>query len=189
MADRESWIKRLKLPADQLANLAAQVNRICGLEPGDFQPEVHLPDVRDVIRHLDPHLSVKGRFHLKFIDEGDDPSRSVRGFRALSSAGGLFSYSEKKKGPHEVAQLGKRDGVGIGSYIAEKVREKRGVLTLSFTPFMDYDLASMDPESARPYRRIMYQTDTLEPSRITKEEPRVRYGFFVTYRSFPIWSK
>jgi len=187
MADKETWIKRLKLPADQLAILAAQVNRICGLEPGDFSPEIHLSDVKDIIRNIDPHLTVEGRVHLRIVGEDDDSSRPIRGFRARTNTGDLFSFHDKRKGPHEVARFGKRDGVGIGSYIAEKVREKRGMSTLSFKPFMDLELASMDPESIRPYRRIMYKDDSLEPLEVTKEEPRVLFGFLVTYRSLPVW--
>lgn len=190
MADeRGSWIRRLKLPADQLATLAAQVNKICGLEPGEFQPDSHLPDVRNIIRNIDPNLSVQGRIHLRIVDGGDDASRQERGFQALSSSGGLFSFHEKKKGPHEVARLGKRDGIGIGSYVAEKVKEGKGVSALSFKPFMDLELASLDAESIRPYRRIMYENNSLEPMEITKEEPRVRFGFLVTYRSLPLWNK
>jgi hypothetical protein len=103
--------------------------------------------VRDIIRHLDPYLTVQGSVHLRVIDGGDDPSRSQRGFRAQSTIGGLFSFHENRKEPREVARLGHRDGIGIGSYIAEKVKNRRRISTLSFTPFLDIDLASLDVES------------------------------------------
>lgn len=187
MAARESWIKRLHLPPDQLAILSAQVNRICGLEPGDFKPESHLQEVRSIIFHIDPYVTERGHLHISLVDNDDDSSQSVRGGRAVTNLGSLFSIPDPKKTTQEIARFGKRDGIGIGSYIAEKDKGKHDTSVLSFTPFMDHNLASLDPESSRPYRRIMYRQNTLEPTQITKEEPRVRFGFLVTYTSLPIW--
>lgn len=190
MVDSESWIKRLNCSPEELVILASQVNRICAIEPGNFLPSIHLPDVKNIIQCLDPNLSLRrGLMEVLVIDEDND-SRPARGPQAMTNTGKLLSFSERKKTQHRTARLGKRNGIGIGLYIAEKVHEKRkDLVALSFTQFMDHSLASTDPELTRPLRKIVYRWETLEPVKIIKEEPRIHLGFIVTFKPITIWRR
>jgi hypothetical protein len=187
MANHETWIKRLELPSNELTILAAQVNDICRLEPGDFMPEKHLPEFTNIIHHLDTHLSVKSLFWADIINNKDENSTPVRGVRGLTDRGISLQVPDQKKQSREVIRLGKRDGIGIGYYIVEKELVKRGLRSLTFNYFLDYSVAIIDPELEKPHYRLIYKKDSLEPVEFSKEIPQVHW-FGTSYIVFPIWS-
>ena len=187
MTNPESWIKRLDLPSKELCILSAQVNEICRLEPGEFLPDKHLPEIRNIIHSLDPCLVFGDRIRGSMIDMGDDDDDTPkREFLGQTETGISIQIPDPKKQPHEVARFGKRDGIGIGSYIAEKEDARKGLVFLCFTPFLDYTEVQIDPRLSKPRRSIVYRKNSLEPVELKKEIPQMHW-FIVTYASVPIW--
>jgi hypothetical protein len=187
MPERDQWIKRLKLPSDQLAILASQVNKICAIEPGNFRPERDLADLGNIVRNIDPYLSVRGHIHINIKLTSDEPDNHGGIFRSLTTLGKSVPVPSKDKREKDVIDLSYREGVGIGSYIAEKVAVKDNLSVLNFSHFMDPN--NMNLSSLKPHSRITYDNQTFEPMQVERQVPRVRFGFLVTYNTFDVWKK
>lgn len=186
MAGCESWVRRLPLRSDQISVLSANVHSVCALEPGAVVDDSHITSMRTIVAMIAPSLRINWRVFRTIRFGNGSWGGWPKVLKSVTSEGMEMPVSK----PANLKKSGlrfPRDGIAIGGFIAERYpsgRLNQGILTL--TPFLDMELASIDPSMLRPQRKLVYQLDSLDPKLLTKDVPHAQ-GFIVAYRSLPIW--
>lgn len=153
-------------PKEQL-ELAAKVSRIYELEPGGFMPEEHLPDVKTIVRTLDPRLKPwKAAFVAELKSKSD--SAIASGATNLGNVNTSFQKEDIKK-----FQLGVQE-YKIGSHVVVKLK-RRKLNYLLLEHFWNRGAKTIS-EDDPPVTAIQYKPNNLEIKKVIKKYP---YRIFV----------
>ncbi len=154
-------------PAEQM-RIAAKVNRICGEDVEQMQPDEIAKEAKEIIEALVPlMLQSDSNLYFKF---GRSKNREEQAQAATSA--GNFNVPIQPADNLNFSTKNKVENYRIGGYVARKVPIKY-LGAIYFEPFFGAGGANLVLEQFPQRTQIEYDPDTLEVTSVTKHEANV----------------